>query len=138
MRIESFNDLLVAARAQPQPQRLLLVFTQAELPDQPTAEQRQQFQAGRGGVLTPQICVDKTPDELSSFAALLAEAQSLGADWQIVFAAALSGSGGQAPTEAQTNAALQRMVEAIKQGQVGGLIPFDLAGQPLRLGEAAN
>lgn len=133
MRIDNFDGLLQAARAQAQPQRLLLVFTTAELPADATAEQGRQFRAGQGGALTPLMCVDKTPEELSSFAALAAEAQAMGPGWQIMFAAALSGQGSQAPTDAQTDAALQQMVESIKQGRLTGLIPFDLAGQALSL-----
>ncbi|MBB4845650.1 hypothetical protein HNP55_004202 [Paucibacter oligotrophus] len=133
MRIDNFDGLLQAARAQTQPQRLLLVFTAAELPADASPEQDRQFQAGQGGTLTPQMCVDKSPDELDSFAALAAEAQAMGPGWQIMFAAALSGQGGQAATDAQTDAALQQMVESIKQGRLSGLIPFDLTGQVLSL-----
>jgi hypothetical protein len=37
MDITTFDDLLTAARAQPQPQRLLFVFAGIELPDDATA-----------------------------------------------------------------------------------------------------
>ncbi len=61
MTISSFDDLLQAARAQPEPQRLLFVFAGVELPDDPTANQRQRFEAGQGGALVPLMCVDKRP-----------------------------------------------------------------------------
>jgi peroxiredoxin len=51
--ITNFADLISEARLQPDAQRLLFVFTRAELPDNPTAEQRRHFEQGVGGVLTP-------------------------------------------------------------------------------------
>ena len=43
MEISSFDDLIEAARAQPEPQRLLFVFAAVELPDDATAAQRARF-----------------------------------------------------------------------------------------------
>ena len=48
MEITCFDDLLSAARAQVEPQRLLFVFAQAELPEAPTPEQRAGFARGQG------------------------------------------------------------------------------------------
>jgi len=134
MTIASFDDLLLSAGQQAQPQRLLFVFTTAELPDDATPEQRERFQAGEGGSLTPLMCVDKTPAELPSFDALLAESRRAGPAWNIVFVAALSGSGGRSPTTGDAEAPLQRMVEAIQAGRIGGFIPFDVRGQPIHFG----
>ncbi len=132
MNIASFDDLLVAAREQPEPQRLLFVFTAAELPGDATPEQRARFQAGRGGTLTPLMCVDKAPAEVPSFGVLLEESRRAGPPWDIVFVAALSGTADRSPTSADAEAALQRMVESVKAGRVGGFIPFDVHGQPVR------
>jgi hypothetical protein len=137
MEIASFDDLLQAARQQPEPQRLLFVFAAAELPDDATPAQRARFEAGQGGALVPLMCVDKTPQELASFSALVEEAQQFtapGHDWAMVFAAALPGTLNQAPTSADAEAPLQRMVDAIKGGVHGGYIPFNRQGQPVRLG----
>jgi hypothetical protein len=132
--ISSFDDLLRSARQQAQPQRLLFVFVAAELPDDATADQRARFEAGEGGTLTPLMCVDKTPDELPSFDALASEARQFGQPWSLVFAAAMAGSRGAAPSSAQAEDPLQRMVECIKSGRIDGLIPFDASGQPVQLG----
>lgn len=134
MDITRFDDLIQAARAQPEPQRLLFVFAGAELPADASAEQRRQFEAGEGGELTPLMCVDKAADELVSFDALAAEAARAGPPWAIVFSAALSGRGGVAPTSLEAEAPLQRMVDAIKAGRLDGLLPFDRHGDAVRFG----
>ncbi len=128
MEISTFADLLQAARYQSLPQRLLFVFAGTELPSDASAEQRVQFDAGRGGALVPLMCVDKSPQELDSFDALKREADQFGQPWVMVFAAAISGTVGQAPAAADVEQALRRMVEAIKQGEMAGFIPFDPQG----------
>ena len=134
MNITTFEDLLQAARAQQQPQRLLLVFAGATLPDDATPEQRARFAAGESGELAPLMCVDKDPLALAGFDALASEALAFEQPWALVFAAALSGADGQAPAEAQVAAALQRMVEAVSAGELGGLIPFDRQGHAVQMG----
>ena len=48
--------------------------------------------------MVPLMCVDKRPDELTSFEQLVQESRQFGQQWGIVFAAALSGQSNQAPT----------------------------------------
>ena len=134
MSIASFDDLLHAAKWETEPQRLLLVFTTAELPGDATPDQRARFEVGEGGALTPLMCVDKSPEELRSFEALLEESRRAGPRWDIVFVAALSGRAGHGPTNAEIEAALQRMVDSIQSGSIGNFIPFDMHGQPVRFG----
>ena len=132
-KIASFDDLLRAARSQAQPQRLLFVFAGAELPANASPMQRAQFEAGEGGELAPLMCVDKSARELQSFDALAAEAARAGPPWAIVFSAAFSGRGGQPPSAADTDTALQHMVEAIKAGRIDDMLPFDRNGAPVHL-----
>lgn len=134
MNIEHFNDLLNAARAQPLPQRLLFVFAGVELPQDASAEQRAAFAAGQGGALTPLMCVDKSPEELASFDALVAEAAQFGHDWALVFSAAMSGTRQQPPSTTDADLPLQAMVEGIKRGELGNYLPFDRQGLPVQLG----
>ena len=135
MDISTFDDLLQAARAQPEPQRLLFVFAGVELPDDATPAQRERFEAGQGGALVPLMCVDKRPDELATFDALVEEASQFGQNnWGIVFAAAMSGSVNRAPTSEDAEEPLQRMVEAIKRGEHAGYIPFDTQGHTVQIG----
>ncbi len=132
MTISSFDDLLRSARAQAEPQRLLFVFVTAGLPDDATVQERTRFDAGQGGTLTPLMCVDKAPEDLDSFEALLAESCELDHAWDIVFVAALAGTDDARPTSLDAEAPLQRMVESIKSGSIGGFIPFDVQGHPVQ------
>ena len=134
MDISSFDDLLQAARLQTQPQRLLLVFAGATLPDHATAEQRAHFEAGESGELAPLMCVAKDPLALASFEALIAESEIAGPAWALVFAAALSGRDGLPPSDAQVDTALETSVEAVRSGDVARLIPFDRQGHAVKLG----
>jgi hypothetical protein len=133
MNITSFDDLLRAAKAQPEPQRLLFVFTGAELPADASDTQREQFAAGEGGELAPLMCVDKSLSDLTHFDQLKAEAERAGPPWAIVFAAAMGGRGGQMPSSADAAAPLQRMVNSIKAGQLAGMLPFNRDGVPVNL-----
>lgn len=134
MNISNFEDLLHAARQQPDPQRLLFVFADVELPDDSTAEQRARFQAGEGGTFVPLMSVDKKPEELDTFGALVEESLQFGREWVVVFVAGLSGRNGCAPTSNEADQSLQRMIEAIKTGAFGTLMPFDRRGNPLLIG----
>ncbi len=134
MDISHFNDLLAAACAEAEPQRLLLVFAGASLPANATAQQRADFEAGESGELAPLMCVDKDPALLPDFEALAVEACTLVPDWALLFAAALSGHGDKAPSDSVIDAELQRMVDSVKSGRLTGLIPFDRHGMAVQLG----
>lgn len=133
MNIASFDDLLLAAKAQEQPQQLLFVFAGAELPTDATTEQEAQFHAGEGGELAPRMCVDKLASALPDFDTLAEEASHAGPPWAIVFTAALSGRNGAPPSAGDTDRALQKMVDAVKAGRLDGMLPFNRAGLPVQL-----
>ena len=133
MDISNFDDLLRAARTQPDPQRLLFVFARAVLPDDSTPEQRARFEAGEGGALAPLMAVDRTPDDLGTFAALVEESRQFGTDWAVVFVASLPGRAGRAPTSKEADQPLQRMIESIKAGSLGPFLPFNRQGEPMLL-----
>jgi len=134
MDITHFDDFLAAARQQPEPPRLLFTFAVAELPGDADAAQQAAFERGEGGALVPAVCVDKALDELSTFAAFTDEAEQFSLDWVIVFAASLSGRAGAAPSAADAEEPLKRMVAMIKAGELQGLLPFNRQGEPVRLG----
>jgi hypothetical protein len=131
--IQSFDDLLQAARVQSDPQRLLFVFAGANLPEDSTPEQRARFDAGEGGALEPLMSVDMDPQQLESFDSLVEEARQFGRNWAVVFVAGLSGRDGRAPTSSEADHSLDRMIELIKSGVIDSFIPFDREGRPLLL-----
>lgn len=128
-----FEQLLQAAAAQPDPQRLLFVFAQAELPEDANDTQRKNFAAGRGGALTPLACVDKAPGDLSTFEALLNESRQACPPWQVLFVAALAGQEGKPPSTALVDSALQAMVDSVKAGKLGNYMALSPTGEPLVL-----
>jgi hypothetical protein len=132
-----FQQLLRAAAAQAEPQRLLFVFAGAELPDHPTAAQREGFEAGDGGALAPLMCVDKAPGEVKDFEALVAESRRAGPPWRIVFAAGLSGHDGRPPTAAQIEPALEKMVHAVRLGVVDQFAAYAPDGEPVIICEGS-
>jgi hypothetical protein len=109
------------------------VFAGASLPDDATPAQRAAFEAGESGELAPLMCVDKDPHDLAGFAGLVAEAATLGPPWALVFAGALSGSAGQAPAVKVVEAGLSKVVDAVRSGEVQGLIAFDREGHAVQL-----
>ena len=109
MNITHFADLLSAAAQQAEPQRLLFVFTRAELPDRYSEAQKAQFLKQQGGALAPVMCVDKLPSELTDFASLVRESEKTGQAWDIVFASSL--------------------IESVKFGGVSAFLAFDRAGE---------
>jgi hypothetical protein len=126
-----FDQLLLAARAQAEPQRLLFVFAQSELPPHADARQRADYVSGRGGALTPLVCVDKPPGELSTFETLAQESREACPPWHVVFIAALGGQNGREPAAATVENALKRMVENVRAGRFAGYMALDARGEPL-------
>ena len=132
MDISSFDDLLLAAGQQSEPQRLLFVFAASELPEDATEEERVRFESGEGGALKPVMTVDKLPAEVPSFDSLLDESKGTGAHWDIVFVASLSGRAGMVPNSDEASQPLQMMVQAIHTGGVGNFVAFSRDGEIVR------
>jgi len=132
MNISSYEDLLNAARQQTEPQRLLFVFTQPELPDGYTETQIKRFHEGKGGVLTPKMVTDKALDELGDFSTLVEESGQTGQDWKIVFVACLDGQGGVMPSSEDAQEPLKKMVEAINNGAVSRYLAYDRDGNQIQ------
>jgi hypothetical protein len=132
MNISSYADLLTAAKQQPEPQRLLFVFTQPELPEGYTKVQIERFHAGQGGVLTPKMCTDKALDELGDFSDLVTESLQTEQDWKIVFVACLAGRNGTMPSSAEAQEPLKKMVEGINNGAISHYLAYDRNGNQIR------
>lgn len=134
MTISNYNDFLQAAKSQAEPQLLLFVFTKAELPEDATEIEKENFERGLGGTLTPVVCVDKSPEELGSFTDLLKESKKTGQDWDVVFVSSMSGHAGIAPNSDQAEQPLQMMVQAIQAGGIGAFLAFSSDGEILDIG----
>lgn len=134
MSLSTFQDLLDAAHQQPEPQRLLFVFAKVELPQNATAEQIARFENREGGTLTPSLCVDKAPSEIASFDALVAESETTGQTWDMVFVGSLAGRAGVAPSADEAAQPLRFMVNAVNNGQVAQFATFDRSGNVLQFG----
>lgn len=134
MQISSFDELLRAAHQQAAPQRLLFVFARVELPAAATPDQRERFERREGGTLTLALCVDKAPEQVESFAALAAESEHTGQDWDLVFVSSLSGRGGIAPNSDEAVQPLRFMVNAINNGRVADFATFDRNGDVVQFG----
>lgn len=123
MKIATFEELLIAAALQPEPQRLLLAFAVAEPePDLPPGTPART-------TLVPVMCVDKQVGELDTFAHLAEEAQGMGQPWDVLLITTLSGSAGRLPDAQQTDVALNKMLGAIQQGQMERFLAFDRSGE---------
>ena len=109
--INSFSDLIRTATEQQDAQRMLLLFASAE------PEGKSPEQASDRGTLTPVMCVDKLPVDIKSFKELVAEADAISADWNMIFVAGLSGRGQLAPSEKDAEPYLNKMTSDVKTGQ---------------------
>ncbi len=133
MHIQTYADLIAAARAQPEPQRLLFVFARAELPEGATEEQKALFERGEGGALAPVLCVDKSTEEAENFQTLVDESAHTGMSWDVAFVSAMSGRAGVAPNSDETEQPLRMMTEQIQAGIVGQFLAIDRQGNLVQL-----
>lgn len=87
----------------------------------------------QGGELQAIMCVDKTPDELSSFSNLVREAEKMGQDWHIVLIAGLAGHSGIVPSSDDAEPSLKKMVYAVESGgDLSKYMAFDKDGAPIQ------
>lgn len=135
MEIRDFDSLLAAARAQAQPQRVLMVFAHAALHDDHSPAEADRYARGEGGILLPMMCLDRPAAEMTDFAALAAEAAGMAQPWQVMFVACLGGDKGVVPSAAEAEASLKRMIQTIQTGgDVARYLAFDREGRPLLFG----
>ena len=133
MSITRYSDLIEQAREQSEPQRLMFVFTKAELPDDATPEEVAAFERGEGGALTPTICVDRLPEEVADFSTLVKESEQTGFDWDIAFIAAMGGRAGIAPSSDECEQPLKMMMHQIQSGMIANFLAMNRDGEFLQL-----
>jgi len=125
--VSNFQSLINAAKQQAQPQRLLFLFAKAESEEKATSKQQR-------GTLSPLMCVDKLPEELSSFSAFKDEADDISPDWDFMLAVGLSGQNGQAPSSDDAEPFLNQMVSNLTAGQdLSQYVIFDREDNPVMI-----
>lgn len=86
MNITNFSDLVVCARNEPIEQQFLILFAKAN-------EQKNRIKSRHSsGTIVPVMCVDKPTAELSTFQALVDEADSINKEWDFIFIGCLAAS----------------------------------------------
>ncbi len=114
-----FSELLQMTSAQDEPQRLLLLFANAEAKNPKKSKKHQQ------GTITPVMCVDKAPEEVSDFASLIKEADGINKEWNFLFIASLSGENGNAPTTEEADPYLNKMTNDVEMGNISQYLVID-------------
>ena len=126
--ISMFNDLLDMSREQTDPQRLLFLFAETK---QSNKSRKQQ---DKKGTITPTMVVDKLPEELSNFNALVAEADSISKNWDFVFIASLSGDHKGPPSSEDAEPFLNAMTNDVTSGKrIHRYVVFDREENPIEL-----
>jgi hypothetical protein len=132
-KIIDYKTLLMAGRKQPESQRFLFVFLEATLPENHNDEDKQHFESGHGGELTPLMCVDKDLEELTNFTDLVTESEQINQDWSIVLVACLSGKNGLPTSTESVEKSLKMMVQATQDGSAfSKFLAFNRQGVLLR------
>ncbi|MFT6206389.1 MAG: hypothetical protein ACJA0T_000286 [Colwellia sp.] len=126
--MKTFKELLELTHEQEQPQRLMFLFANAESTNAKKSKKHQK------GTILPVMCVDKLPEELTTFAALKAEADTIEESWNFVFIASLSGENGMTPSEDDAEPFLNKMVNDVQTGNnVGRYVIYDRDENPIEL-----
>lgn len=117
--------MIDAAEAQDQPQRILIMLAKSEIETNCTDK-------GISGTISPVICVDKTPDEITTFEDFVTEADSINSDWDMMFIAGLAGENDQMPSSEDADPILNKMVNDLVSGQyLSRYLIIDRNGQPV-------
>ncbi len=123
-----FKEVLQMTTQQEQPQRLLFLFAQ------PEGHNPKKSKKHAKGQVQPVMCVDKLPEELSTFDNLVKEADSITKDWQFVFIAGLSGHDGVAPSADDAEPYLNKMSNDLADGQdLGRYVILDRSETPIEM-----
>ncbi|PHS27132.1 MAG: ribonucleotide reductase subunit alpha [Methylophaga sp.] len=131
--IVNYETLLMVGREQKEPQRFLFVFLKTGLPDDIEGDEAERFNAGKGGVLSPLMCVDKPLDDLTNFVDLVKESENMEQEWQMVLVACLSGIGSMMPSAEETDLQLKMMVQMVENGgNLSRYLAFDRNGDLLQ------
>ena len=108
--MKNFDDLLKAARNEQEPQRLLFLFAKA------SPMKGAQRTRHHSGTIAPVMCVDKLPEEISTFENLLKEADSITSEWDFILIGSIAGKNGFAPVPEEADPHLHKMSNDLANG----------------------
>lgn len=108
--MSTFTQLLDTAKAQTEPQRLLFLIAKTET----SGKAKNDLQRG---TISPVMCVDKLPEELTDFKHFTHEADQITKDWDLILIAGISGENGEAPDTLSVEPILNKMANDLMQGQ---------------------
>lgn len=126
-----FHQLLASANSQSQAQRLLFLFAKIDESEEKDSQTR--------GTISPVMCVDKLPTELSDFETLVAEADSVAPGWDFVFISGLSGENNKAPSTDDAEPYLNKMTNDVASGQdLSRYMILDRQQQQIHMSQGEN
>lgn len=122
--ISNFEELLKEAKEQDQPQRLLFLLAKTD--------EKKKKSKHKTGTITPVMCVDKLPEDISNFASFITEADSVTKDWDMIMVAGLNGVDGVAPSEEDAEPYLNQMANNVSSGNdISNYVIFDRKENPI-------
>ncbi len=107
-----FKQLIKAAKAQSQPQRLLFVLAKTD-----TSQSQTLTDQSERGTISPVMCVDKLPQDLTSLKNFINEADAINKAWDFILIAGMNGENGKAPSTDEAEPLLNKMANDLVQGQ---------------------
>lgn len=108
--MSQFENLVTQAKSSNEPQRILFLFAKATNMFDPKET------SYKSGTIDAVMCVDKSPNELSTFKALAGEADQQTKNWNFVFTSSIVGVNNQEPTDNEIDEALKRMSNMFANG----------------------
>jgi|TARA_R110001583_G_scaffold22116_4_gene83199 hypothetical protein len=103
--MSALKELITMSGHQSEPVKLLFLFAKAEYEASEKGQNK--------GHMTPVMCVDKHPNELTNFTELCGEADNINPEWEFIFATSMLAD---VPKDALDDG-LKRMAHDIENGE---------------------
>ncbi|MDA3922805.1 MAG: hypothetical protein PF501_19315 [Salinisphaera sp.] len=135
--LDSFDDLIAMALAEPNPCRLLTVLVKADIAYRRRASGTEAMVDE--GCLQPVMARDWAVTESLTLADIVATADEAAGDWRFLMTAILPGSRGTAPLSDECEPHLDRMARALMLGaDLDAFVFFDRDGIPVAIATRAD
>ncbi|AWN14223.1 hypothetical protein SALB1_0016 [Salinisphaera sp. LB1] len=135
--LDSFDDLIAMALAEPHPCRLLTVLVKADIAYRRRAAGTEAMIDE--GCLVPVMARDWAVTQSLTLADIVTTADEAAGDWRFMMTAILPGMHGTAPLSSECEPHLDRMAQALMIGaSLDGFVFFDREGQPVQIANASS